>query len=93
MVSQVDLEDFPQQLDLLAEDITTFLDCLNEFPEFNDEAVNVCINSFASDLKVRSMSCGRWMSCNIFEQYWSSCLAEYHGAWCESIVDIDLQRL
>jgi len=56
MVSQIDLEDFPKQFDMLADDITTFLDCLNEFPEFNDEAVNSSINSFASDLKVLASS-------------------------------------
>lgn len=35
-----------------AEDITTFLECLNEFPEFTDEAVNASILAFQGDLKV-----------------------------------------
>lgn len=90
MISQVDLEDFPEQLDLLAEDITTFSDCLNEFPEFNDNAINVCINSFAGDLKV-CMTFDLRSSCNIFEQYWSSCLAEYDGRFCRSIPEDDSQ--
>ena len=28
----------------------TFLNCLNEFPEFTDEAVNASIKSFEGDL-------------------------------------------
>jgi hypothetical protein len=32
----------------------TLLNCLNEFPEFSDEAVNASIKSFEADLKVRS---------------------------------------
>ena len=35
-----------------AEDITTFLACLNEFPEFADEVVNASILVFHGDLKV-----------------------------------------
>ena len=38
-----------------AEDITTFLECLNEFPEFTDEAVNASILAFQGDLKVGSV--------------------------------------
>jgi len=30
----------------------SFLKCLNEFPEFTDEAVNTSIKSFEGDLKV-----------------------------------------
>lgn len=37
---------------MLAKDVMTFLDCLNEFPEFTDEAVNACIVSLEGDLKV-----------------------------------------
>jgi len=40
----------------LATDVTTFLKCLNEFPEFTDEAVNASIMSFEGDLKY-------WASC------------------------------
>jgi WD repeat-containing protein 26 len=29
--------DIPEELELLAQDVTTFLECLNEFPEFTDE--------------------------------------------------------
>jgi hypothetical protein len=43
---------FPEQLESLAADVTTFLNCLNEFPEFTDEAVNSSISSFQDDLKV-----------------------------------------
>jgi hypothetical protein len=49
----LDPESFPEQLEQLAIDVTTFLNCLNEFPEFTDEAVNVSILSFEGDLKVR----------------------------------------
>ncbi|ESK86388.1 catabolite degradation [Moniliophthora roreri MCA 2997] len=52
----LDLEDFPKQFELLAEDVMTLLRCLNEFPEFTDEAVNASIMSFNGDLKY-------WSSC------------------------------
>jgi WD repeat-containing protein 26 len=48
----LDPENFPEQLESFAADVTTFLNCLNEFPEFTDEAVNASIISFQSDLKV-----------------------------------------
>ncbi|KAG7095415.1 hypothetical protein E1B28_006164 [Marasmius oreades] len=47
----IDLEDFPLQFEALAHDVTTFLRCLNEFPEFTDEAVNASISSLEDDLK------------------------------------------
>ncbi|THH28595.1 hypothetical protein EUX98_g5601 [Antrodiella citrinella] len=52
----IDCEDFPEQLRLFAIDVITFLDCLNEFPEFTDEAVNSSILSLEGDLKY-------WSSC------------------------------
>lgn len=50
--SDLELEDFPSQFEALAKEIKTFGDCLNEFPEFRDEAVNASIQSFEEDLKV-----------------------------------------
>jgi WD repeat-containing protein 26 len=47
----LDLEDFPEQFEELATEVTTFVNCLNEFPEFTDEAVNASISSFEGDLK------------------------------------------
>ncbi|GLB42232.1 putative WD domain, G-beta repeat [Lyophyllum shimeji] len=52
----LDPEFFPEQLEALAADVATFLRCLNEFPEFTDEAVNTSIHSFEGDLKY-------WASC------------------------------
>lgn len=52
MNESLDPENFPEQLESLAVDVTTFLNCLNEFPEFTDEAVNASILSFEGDLKV-----------------------------------------
>lgn len=49
---ELDPEDFPKQIGDLAHDVVTFLHCLNEFPEFTDEAVNASIISFEGDLKV-----------------------------------------
>lgn len=46
----------PDELELLAEDLNTFLECLNQIPEFNDEAVNTSVVSFQNDLKY-------WASC------------------------------
>ncbi|CAA7264399.1 unnamed protein product [Cyclocybe aegerita] len=47
----LDPEMFPNQLEFLAVEVTIFLKCLNEFPEFTDEAVNASILSFEGDLK------------------------------------------
>ena len=49
-----DLESFPDQLTMLADELLNLLGCVNEFPEFSDKAMNVCINSFVNDLKVWS---------------------------------------
>jgi hypothetical protein len=48
----LDPENFPEQIEQFAIDVMTFLNCLNEFPEFTDEAVNASIQSFNGDLKV-----------------------------------------
>ena len=52
MPKEVDVEEFPQQLQAFAVDIANFLKSLNEFPEFTDEVVNNSMNSFEADLKV-----------------------------------------
>ncbi|EGO03920.1 hypothetical protein SERLA73DRAFT_102269 [Serpula lacrymans var. lacrymans S7.3] len=52
----LDSELFPEQLQSFATDVMTFLNCLNEFPEFTDEAVNASIRSFEGDLMY-------WASC------------------------------
>jgi hypothetical protein len=48
-----DPESFPDQFAGFAEDVVTFLNCLNEFPEFTDEAVNASMRAFECDLKVK----------------------------------------
>ncbi|KAH9963011.1 WD40-repeat-containing domain protein [Russula dissimulans] len=57
-LDKLDLEDFPQQLELFASDLSTFLYSLNEFPEFTDKAVDAPIVAFEDDLKY-------WASCLI----------------------------
>ncbi|KAG1752309.1 uncharacterized protein EDB91DRAFT_1101781 [Suillus paluster] len=52
----LDPESFPGQFASFAEDVVTFLNCLNEFPEFTDEAVNTSMRAFEVDLKY-------WASC------------------------------
>ncbi|KAH7913231.1 hypothetical protein BJ138DRAFT_1223683 [Hygrophoropsis aurantiaca] len=52
----LDPETFPDQFEKFAQDVVTFLNSLNEFPEFTDEAVNTSIRSFEGDLKY-------WASC------------------------------
>lgn len=52
MFDKLDPEEFPTQIGKLAHDVITFLHCLNEFPEFTDEAVNASIVAFEGDLKV-----------------------------------------
>ncbi|RXW12918.1 hypothetical protein EST38_g12933 [Candolleomyces aberdarensis] len=54
----LDPEDVIDALQSLAKEFKTFLDCLNEFPEFTDEAVNASILSFEGDLRYQS-SCLR----------------------------------
>ncbi|VDB91362.1 unnamed protein product [Peniophora sp. CBMAI 1063] len=56
VVDPPEQEEFPLQIKLLAQDVITFLHCLNEFPEFTDEAVNASIVAFEGDLKY-------WASC------------------------------
>ncbi|KAF8141847.1 WD40-repeat-containing domain protein [Boletus edulis] len=41
----------PAQFESFAKDVVTFLNCLNEFPEFTDEAVNQSMRGFEADLK------------------------------------------
>ncbi|KAG0696113.1 hypothetical protein DFH29DRAFT_1004842 [Suillus ampliporus] len=48
----LDLESLPEQFENFATALMTFLKCLNEFPEFTDEAVNTSIKSFEGDLKI-----------------------------------------
>ena len=55
VLEKLDLEEFPGQLGLFARDVITFLHCLNEFPEFADEALNASILAFEGDLKVRAV--------------------------------------
>ncbi|KAI0301607.1 hypothetical protein B0F90DRAFT_1817073 [Multifurca ochricompacta] len=50
-LDKLDLEDFPQQLELFASDLSTFLYSLNEFPEFTDKAIDTPIIAFEDDLK------------------------------------------
>lgn len=52
ILEEHDAEEFPNQLEMLAKDVQTFLKSLNEFPEFTDEVVNNSINSFEADLNV-----------------------------------------
>ncbi|KAG2132922.1 uncharacterized protein EDB93DRAFT_892065 [Suillus bovinus] len=50
----LDPESFPGQFASFAEDVVTFLNCLNEFPEFTDEVVNTSMRAFEVDLKYRA---------------------------------------
>ncbi|KAF8649190.1 hypothetical protein AX16_005988 [Volvariella volvacea WC 439] len=56
VTENLDPENFPEQLEALARDVTAFLNSLNEFPEFTDEAVNASILAFEGDLRY-------WASC------------------------------
>ena len=68
VVRDLDPEEFPEQMARFAEDITTFLECLNGFPEFTDEPVNASILAFQGDLKVCSGSglLIRWASYQVW---------------------------
>ncbi|KAL1720516.1 hypothetical protein EV715DRAFT_250205 [Schizophyllum commune] len=52
----LDLEHFPEQFEALAVDVKKFVQSLNEFPEFMDDAVNASVEAFEGDLKY-------WASC------------------------------
>lgn len=67
LMDDLDAEDFPEQLEKFAHDVVAFLDCLNEFPEFTDEAVNAAIIGLEGDLKVNSVviSCVLMLTCAI----------------------------
>ncbi len=47
-----DLEDLPKQFHLLVQDVDFFLQCLNDFSEFKDEALNDAILVFKKEVKV-----------------------------------------
>lgn len=79
VLEDLDAEDFPQQLEGFADDVITFLDCLNEFPEFTDEGVNASITSLEGDLKASSFFCVVLTTVIQPAQYWASCLQEYEG--------------
>lgn len=49
--STLDAQFFPEHLEVFAIDVIAFLNRLNEFPEFTDEAVSTSIKAFESDLK------------------------------------------
>ena len=54
VTDDLEAEELPRQLKDFADDVTTFLDCLNEFPEFSDEGLNSSIMSLKGDLQVRA---------------------------------------
>ena len=70
IMEKPDVEDFPEQLEAFARDVTTFLNRLNEFPEFADEAVNTAIIAFETDLRY-------WASCLKTYEGNVSCVATY----------------
>lgn len=78
----LDLEGLPDVLQDLAEDVKTFLNRLDEFPEFTDDAVNGLLLSFERDLKVRNWPVDgrRYLFHSIYGKYWASCLREYRSA-------------
>ena len=84
----LDPEDFPEKISQFAEDVTAFLECLNEFPEFADEVVDASILAFKGDLKVGlNLLPGPVSLTLVVTQYWASCLDQYRGT---SIVERDL---
>ncbi len=49
-----DLEDLPEQFRLLVLDVEFFIQSLNDFAEFTDEALNDSIAVFKNEVKVSS---------------------------------------
>jgi hypothetical protein len=81
---KLDVEDFPEQLDLFSRALSKFLYNLNEFPEFTDKSVDAPIMAFEDDLKVYSLlltvGFKTSLTSNSF-QYWASCLIAYGGIY------------
>ncbi|KAG0698093.1 hypothetical protein DFH29DRAFT_1020180 [Suillus ampliporus] len=67
-------ESFPSQFASLAKDVVTFLNYLNEFTEFTDEAVNTSMRAFEVDLKY-------WASC--LQEYKGSVHLSSDGQSCQ----------
>ena len=88
LTGELDPEDFPKQLSQFAEDITVFLEYLNEFLDFTDEVVIASILALQGDLKVSLNLPPRPASLtSVAAQYWVSCLGQYTGV---SIIKRDL---
>ena len=80
ITEDLDAEDFPKKMSQFVEDITVFLGCLSEFPEFTDEVVNASMLAFQEDLKVGLGLPPRPISLTLMAaQYWASCLGQYTG--------------
>lgn len=81
---KLDVEDFPEQLDLFSRALFKFLYNLNEFPEFTDKSVDAPIMAFEDDLKVYiplpTVGFKISLTFNSF-QYWASCLIVYGGIY------------
>ena len=82
----------PNELESFAGDVGTFISCLNEFEEFNDEAISQSMRAFEGDLRVRhifySFPVWRRISPPSFVvrlQYFSACLFEYKRAYLISL--------
>ena len=76
------------QMSHFAEDIIAFIECLNEFPEFTDEVLNVSMLAFQGDLKVGlNLPPGQVLLMLVAPQYWASCLGQYTGV---SVIKRDL---
>ncbi|KAL1743517.1 hypothetical protein HDZ31DRAFT_64939 [Schizophyllum fasciatum] len=74
----LDLEFFPDQFEALAVDVKKFVQSLNEFPEFMDDAVNASVEAFEGDLKASTHSVFLAFMLTP-HKYWASCLREYAG--------------
>ena len=56
MTVHLEAEELPKQLKDFADDVTTFLDCLNKFPELSDDGLNSSIIFLKGDLQVCLLS-------------------------------------
>ena len=61
VLEPLDPEDFPQQFELFACDVATFLRSLTEFPEFSDEGVESAITAFEADMRVSFVPFSDWL--------------------------------
>ena len=65
----------------LSECLSTFLNCLNEYPEPETVELSSLLAALAKDLEVHTLSILFFSQLTPLVQYRASCLGNYHGVF------------